>query len=421
MFKTLLSVSLIVCALTASPAAQAQQLSGNWFCRQWNAGMSLRPNATYQFRGPRGASSGTYGVRGKMFWMKDASGRTLHYTVRQLSATALVLADPQGNLLTFARVGAAGKAAASATPAPSPGGGQVLSRKGQHVLTTASVATGVGIIQFVVGQRIKASEIKELQRASIKEFNAAPAQFMAQIVSLQRSLAQLQRLQNALHIGAARQLLLAAFHKGTRAIKPKDRPLLIRVINRYVKVLAYDAANNLALTDRDAVAALRYMQFSYKLAGQEFNITPKLAALFVRSTVKAFPTMPLAQKKFFCSASLAYRLIVANWARLSAARQAKLRAAYARRQQQAARQPAKGQRTASGGAGGSTIKFPPGWSKMTRAQKRALLRKKMRGNMARQNMFRMMQNSATRHHATMLNTIENFGGTGNYWKVVPSY
>ena len=40
-----------------------------------------------------------------------------------------------------------------------------------------------------------------------------------------------------------------------------------------------------------------------------------------------------------------------------------------------------------------------------------------RENMANQNLFNMMNNMSLQNHATMLNTIENFGGTGNYWEV----
>ena len=404
----------------AAAQAQSNPLLGSWHCQRWGASMTLGDGSKYTFRGPTGASAGVFAARGGMLRMRDSSGTIVTYNIRKLTATSLVLADQRGQLLAFTRV--AGKPATPAvvTPVPVVGAGSVakgkeLARKDGQVLTTGAIDVGVGIIQFVVDRRIKKREIKKLTRASIKEFNAAPVKFNQQVASLAQSLARLRSLQNALHIGAARQLLLAAFHKATHKMKKKQKPLMIRVINKYVKVLAYDETNNLVLTKQDVAAALKYMQLSYELAGQKFKITSKLKKAFKKSTLAAFPTMSLEQKKFFCSANVAYKLIVANWDRLKGARRDQLKAAYAQRQQQAA------QARAASGGGGYGIKYPPGWSTMSKKQKRKLLRKKMRNNTARQNMFRMMQNSATQHHATMLNTIENFGGSGNYWKVVPGY
>jgi hypothetical protein len=289
--------------------------------------------------------------------------------------------------------------------------GPVLDRQGKYELNRDQVLVGVGIVEFIIGQKIKASEVDELIVASKREFKLDPASFVYQVRQLEQSLTKLRSLTDALLIGRARQELLAAFHAATMALPAEKIPLLIRLVKRYVKVLKYDQRHNLALTDRDLEGALQYMRFSHELAGQPFQITEAVRQEFSKSTLAAFPKMRLAQKRFFCSASLAWSLVDANWKKLSPAQRQQLKTAYTQR---AGATRAK----ASTRAPASSVKFPKGWDKMDKAQKQALIRKRMRSNTARQNMYSMMQNSALQNHATMLNTIENFGGTGRYWEVV---
>jgi len=115
------------------------------------------------------------------------------------------------------------------------------------------VQTGVGIIQFIIDQKIKDQEVEELTKTLIGEFQAQPRALIQHVQGLKQSLITLRSLQDPIQIGSIRQMLIAEFYKATAQIPENEKPLMIQIINRYVSVLAFDAANNLVLTDDEYV------------------------------------------------------------------------------------------------------------------------------------------------------------------------
>lgn len=390
---------LIAILLAAAGAAAAQSLEGTWTEPQYNAVMTLASNGAYVFQHPGGSSRGRYGLNGRLLWMQDAAtSQTIWYNIASLTVDALTLQDSKGLFLRFQR-----KPAASAPPpqpvSPAPKSGpegavKILSRKDGRVLTWSHVETGAGLIQVIIGQAVTPAEIKEIEAQSILEFNQNPSGFLAEMDRLAGSLAAIRAQTDPVKIGLVRQQLFAALHTATAAMKESDKPLLVRICNRYIRVLAADPAQGLVLTDRDAEGMLNYTAFQSGLEGRAVELGPELKAALTADLVRSFPGMSLEQKRLLCTASLIWLLLDANWKRLTPAQQQQFRAAHLQQAQAAAPPAVSGNVTPS-------PKSP---------------REAMRDYQARQNMFRIMNRMNTNTHALSLNIIENMGGTRNYWK-----
>jgi hypothetical protein len=282
-----------------------------------------------------------------------------------------------------------------AVPPPA-AGGKVLSEKDGLKLTEDHVRAGVGIIQFVIGGKIKDAEVAELTRTLVQEFGQSPQFVLQQMEGMKQPLAQLNSMTDPLQVGTIRQGILSAFHKATLNVREKDKPLLIQIINRHVKVLAYDPANELVLTDHDADGFLKFQQFCYQLAGLGFDVTEQQRQQFIASVQRDFPTLPVEQKRFLCSARVAWEVTEAYWVRVFNDQQrAQMQAAFAQRASQLlAPKPGAGQP----GTTGTGFQYPPGWSTMNRSQQQATFRKMMNDNWAEQNINSMLYRSCLDSH-----------------------
>ncbi|RMH75161.1 MAG: hypothetical protein D6681_22490, partial [Calditrichaeota bacterium] len=369
---------------------QGQTLVGTWINHDYNMRMELRQDGTFLFTSPYGNSNGSYMVQGNYLMMYASNGATTPYGITYFDGNRLQLVDANGGVMNFVReAGASPQTPGMDRQMPGaapPGASEVLLTTGGYQLTRADVQTGVEIVEFIIGQHIQPSEVEELTQAAIQEFPQAPAQFLQQVNSLRQSLQTLHSLTDPVKIGLARQELITAFHKGTRQIPEEQKPMIIRIINRYVKVLAFDPANNLTLTNRDVEGFLNYYRFVSELNGQPFAITPEVQQQAEQAVAQAFPTLPLEQKQVLSSASLIWQVIETNWQRFTPQQQAQFRASFTQQVPQPYGQTGYPQQNYGGGNTSTDV------SKQIRD---------MQADMwYQQNMWNMMQNMNLNSHAT---------------------
>jgi hypothetical protein len=380
--KFVLNLLLVLICISVS---FGQTAFGTWVNKQCNLSMTLNQDGTFVFTGPYGQATGVWGTQGQIFQMQDATGQITQYTITHFSQNVLQLLDVNDVTINYERQVQPGQIQ------------QTLLAEAQGLqLSNGHIHIGVGIVQFVIGQVLKQSEVDELTQASILEFKTNPQEFLNQMQGLQQSLTTMQSLQDPLQIGTLRQMLIAEFHKGTKPMAEHEKPLLIQIINRYVKVVAFDATNNLALTDKDVEAMIDYVQFSSQLSGVRVTFTADERVQYTKQLINEFSTSPIEQKQFLCSASLAWNLVKGNWQNMNQTQQTQIRENYAGTMN------AQNQQGNNGNVTQNNIN------------------KLRRENIANQCMFNIMNNMSLQNHATMLNTIENFGGTGNYWEVTDS-
>jgi len=390
---------LVVMAFAMS--AHAQSLPGTWRNGTYGITMTLDGNGTYTFEGPQGTSSGRWAQQGYMFTMADPTGRVVPYRVVALTATGLMLVDAYGVQLAYERVVPAPVAAPRA-PAKTPA--RVLAEAGGKRLTTSDLDGALGIVEFVIGGLLPASDRERFTSAAQAEFGADPAAFLAEMGRLGSSLADLHRLTDPAQVAAARQQLFTAFWKAAAPVPVAERPLLLRLIFDHVEILAVDEGAGLVLTRRDLQAALAYLLFAHGLycevTGQRLPVSPAMQQTVTAGLTANFKNLPVEQKQFLAGASVVWASVQAQWSRLDAFQQGQYKVKLA------ARFP-----------DGSSHQQPASAPSAGRAES---LADRQADFAARQRTFQIMHDINLQSHATSLNIIENIGGTGNYWEVVPS-
>jgi len=382
----------------------AQNIAGKWRDNQYNITLELNVSGSYSLQFPNGQSTGRFGINGNIFWMQDASGaQPVYYTIITLTDNLIILQDANGLRLNYQRQ----QPLASSQPAPSQyqpnthvSPARTLASKNGSTLTNAHIETGVGLIQFIIGQKISPAEVKELEAQSIIEFNQNPAYFIQEINSLAQSLQTLRSFTEPVRIGLARQQLFAALYQATYQMQETDKPLMIQVMNRYIKVLAHDPANGLVLTDKDAEGMTKYLAFNSELMGQSIALSPQLVESVAVELAGNFFSMPLEQKQLLCSASLIWQLLEANWNQLSPAQKEQYKSSFQAQIAQNFNPSSYNYSPPPATSGGSSTADA------------------MRDYRARQHMMQMMNEMNMNTNALSLNIIENIGGTGNYWSVV---
>lgn len=396
-FSVFLLTAIFLIMVPAGGNLFGQGLAGTWMESKYNAKMVLSADGTYTLQYPNGFSRGRYSLNGQVFCMQDASGANpVCYTVVGYSGNKLTLRDVNGVLMNYQRQGG-GRSAV--------GGREILAQKDGHALSQNHFNAGLGILQFIIGQKVKPSESIELRTKVIEEFRQAPAEVIRQLTVMGQSLQTVRSATDPVRIGLVRQELFAALYKATMNFKEEDKPLMIQVMNRYIKVLAFDPQTNLLLTDKDVEGMLNYITFNSELMGQKDPLTDIVRRSVRTDLVKGFPSMPLEQKRLLCTASLIWELLGTNWNRLTPAQKQQYKQAYFSQ---------IGQNTQSY----QTYKQTHGSRPANKSGSGKSTADMMREHRAKQHMFQMMNEMNMNTHATSLNIIENIGGTGNYWNVV---
>jgi len=408
---------ILILTVSGKSILYSQTLDGTWQENTYNISLILATDGQYQLQYPNGRSQGRYQFNGQMLCLQDMSGTPpVCYSLVKLSIDTLILRDATGVMMNYHRQRGSQQ---DSTPSgqqdtrdyvtKNPGAAAILAQKGNYTLTNNHFLAGLGILQFVIGQTVKPIELQELKTKLVEEFQLAPTEVLRQLESLGNSLAAIHKASDPVRIGLARQEIFSALYLATLPLKEMEKPLMVQIMNRYIKVLAYDAVNKLVLTDKDALGMINYLAFNSQLLGQEMQVTPSVQQSVISDLVNRFPTMSVEQKRLLCSASLIWQLIETNWNRMTMQQRQQYKNAFVSHMgKQASSYPSSP--TGTGYPASSTT------TKSSNSSKSAL--EQMREYNARQSMLRMMNRMNMNSHALSLNIIENIGGTGNYWKVI---
>ncbi len=384
----------------------SQSPVGKWVDSRQNFTLILRGDFTYSLTYQNGGSTGYWSSGGNQFCLRDSSGTNpVCYTVMSYSASVMVLRDVNGVLINYKKETGVQADVPVTKKRKVKGASRVIAEKGKYKLTHGHLRSGIDLTQFIIGLKIEDKEVRELKQKLVEEFNSMPDQVLGQLESIGKSMDKVHNATDPVKIGQVRQQIFAELYKLTRNMVEEQKPLMIRVINRYIKVLAYDQRNNLILTNRDVNGYINYVAFNSELAGQKILVNNAVRNSVAQQLVGNFGSMQLSQKQMLASASLIWQLTEWNWKRLNQAQKNQYIMAYRK-------QIAGNFRQSSQGAGYGQQQWTPPQKK----SKKSLSQMRAEFN-AKQNMFKMMQNMNTNSHALSLNIIENIGGTGNYWEV----
>ncbi|MBK9216885.1 MAG: hypothetical protein IPM59_15055 [Chloracidobacterium sp.] len=254
--------------------------------------------------------------------------------------------------------------------------GRPIATAGGQTLTDGHVRVGVQFINFLAGSQIKPAEETELKNDIMRSFTADPRGEIEQIREINSSMQGAYRLTDPLKIAEVRNRLLGELHQASLSLPLSEMPAAIKILRRYIKVLAFDQSSRMALTDKDLDATIAYFDFQRKLAGH--GAIPAVQKTQFRKTVtNGYSQLPLDQKALFAAMTIIWDVTRANWNQLSPVQQQQI--ISQNRQRYVVPQ-------ASAGTGRVSASD-------SRAKDRLLNEIVMNGNIARTNMIGSMGNS----------------------------
>ena len=296
----------------------------------------------------------------------------------------------------------------------------VLASSNDYNYTEGHFNKALRFLEFILGTQISEAEKQQGLKESIAEFNRAPQQSIQQVNEVDRQMQQLYQLSDPVQIALARSSMLSQLFEASRYME--EKPLMIRLMNKYTPMLVNDPQNMLVFTESDFQGYLKNNELYAKALGQNLHYSEQEIQQLRTYLCGQFNYMSLEQKQNMCVMAVIAEYTEASYNRMSSSEKAAWqnqilnRQAYQYQAQNNSLEDAfqqgynQQQRKAN-----YDVEWPEGVN--TKAEKQAYLQQ-IRSNMnSNASSFGIMQDVMMNNHATMLNTIENFGGTGNYWEV----
>ena len=295
---------------------------------------------------------------------------------------------------------------------------KVLSTLNGYNFTEGHYQKSLRFLEFIFGTKVSASDEQIILQEIIKDFKSNPQGLLDQIKSFDTTMAQFYQIQDISVIAKLRSAMISQIAASGQNMPANQQPFIIKLLNKYVPVLANDTQNMLAFTYRDFEGLVYLMQFNAQMSGQNVQYTQQQLNQLQNNLVQQFYAMTLEQKQSLCSMQVIYQYTYKIYTGLTPQQKQQWQNAIMNMQYTGY----QNNTTASNNSGYANsqsnsavdVQWPAGVT--TKAQKQAYLRK-MRSRMnANTSLMNSYYNSMMGNHAVMLNTIENFGNTGTYWK-----
>jgi hypothetical protein len=303
-------------------------------------------------------------------------------------------------------------------PMTSPSGNVLFTANGQQY-TQDHFNKEVRFVEFIIGAPMTEGEKQLGLQETAQSFSFDPAGVIQAAQEVDTQMQQILQLTDVAQIGRMRSGLIYQIYSGTQHLQQK--PFIVQLMMKYVPLLAFDASNTLAFTAGDCQAFIQLMQLQAQMAGQNAQLNAQQINEIQQSLVQQFPYLSLEQKQSLCGMQVLYGYLSNVYAQMTPEQKQQMQTQMV--QQQMAQQQqqlsgadaafAQGVQQAQQQAA-MEAQWPAG--AQTPEQKQAYLQQ-MRGNMnANAAAMNIYNDTMMGTHATMLNTIENFGDTGAYWE-----
>ncbi len=429
--KTFLQTALFLFSIFSTNNVLAQSLTGLWTEPVYQMQLQLNPDGSYVLQSLQGSSYGQYVLQGNQFWLQDAYGNILVYTVLQLTTTHFQISDVNGTVMSFVNQNSRiispptlMEAQAITVPWEQSQYNRELAKNSTFVLKEKEVRIYATLLEFLIEANLKSDELQELKKAVMADFEANPKALLQDAKQVEDALKMIYAQTNVLQIGVARQGLFANFHAYVLQNPALQEEAFFRILYEHLQVVAFDKVNNLVLTDKDVEAYLKYVNFTNDLlvGGQKMPASEKNA--FKEQLSKGFVQLPLDQKQVFCSARLLWQIVEANWNQMTAAEQEQ---AVAGLQSQMVGNPHSNSSVLnnyqttkdqySQMSGEEIVAEMDADLKRWAAEKGMTVEEYLEYRRDFNASFPMLQRASMQNHATMMNVIENMGVGDSYWSV----
>jgi hypothetical protein len=294
----------------------------------------------------------------------------------------------------------------------------VLASSNGYSYTEGHFNKALRFLEFVLGTQITEAEKQQGLAESIAEFNMAPSQSILQVEDVDMQMQQLYQISDPVQIALARSALLSQLYEASRYME--EMPLMIKLMYKYNPLLAYDTRNMLVFTEPDFQGYLKMMELNAMATGQSYSYSEQEIQQLRAYLSEQFNFISLAEKQNMCTMAIMADYATASYDQMSTNQkntwQDQMLNQQAYQYQGNSMEDAfqQGYNMQQQNAK-YEVEWPEGVN--TKTEKQAYLQQ-MRSNMnSNAASFEIMQDVMMNTHATMLNTIENFGETGNYWEV----
>lgn len=299
------------------------------------------------------------------------------------------------------------------------GSDDVLATADGYEYTTKHFEKELQFLEFILGTEITESEKQEGMEESISSFKKDPDYSLQEIKSIDEQMQQVYQLTDPYQIAIVRSAFISQLYMIFEQMN--EETFFSKVLNKYVPVLIYDQENMLAFTEQDFQGYLTMLQLNSLATGIQYSYSEKEIQQFREALVQQFYYASVADRQSMCVMSVMAQYMLASYNQLSDAEkqawqeQIINQQAYQYQNYYDQNDPfTQGYNQAAASAS-----FEPDWPAgvNTQAEKQAYLQQYRNNMNANAATYGIMNDMMMNNHATMLNTIENFGNTGNYWEV----
>jgi len=299
----------------------------------------------------------------------------------------------------------------------------------QKVLTTSKGVNytqghfnkALRFLEFILGTQISEVEKQESLQKTVEKFQLNPQAIIDEVDGIDKQMLQFYQIKDIGVIAKMRSGLITQLYASAQNLTPEQQPFIIKLLYKYVPVLAFDAQNMLAFTYRDFEGLIYLMQFKAMMTGQNLQFTQQDLIQTQTSLAQQFYYMTLEQKHNLCSMQVQYEYIYKVYSSLTPEQQQQWQNQVLNQQAyqyqnyssaDAAFQ--KGYEQQQAENKNWDTKWPD-WVK-TKADKQTYLQQ-MKTDMSANNASMNMYYDTMMQTDTMWkNVIEDWGDTGKYWE-----
>ncbi|MCB0825826.1 MAG: hypothetical protein KDC26_06525 [Armatimonadetes bacterium] len=272
--------------------------------------------------------------------------------------------------------------------------GQNIIQSQGHALTEDDIKLAHSMVTFLADGAPTEAEKLTLRAGLKKEFMAGPAEFRSGVDEVKTFMAEIRKLKEPQQLALARMTVVTLFYGLTKDMNDSDVPVIMKVIYKKNPILAYDEANQIALTKKDLDNSMRFLWFSngvYEPNAQQKKDMDALGKVISQNYLQ----MSVEEKQFLAMSAITMPVLDYNWKKLSQAQRNQLMNNYNQNYQ-----------TQMQNQGQVVAKPIPSWGQ----------NQNLDGDT-----YKFLSRMSMQNHLSMMNGIESMGGSDDYWTIRPGW
>lgn len=271
---------------------------------------------------------------------------------------------------------------------------QVLATSGNYKYTQADFTKAINFTEFLCNTKLSPVELESLKQLELKEFKETPAEALQNLENIDAQMQQIYALTDVSQIGMSRSMLIANLYSSI-AEMPNDNAFK-NIFNVHNIVLAIDPYNGISLTQQDVDSYFDYLSFYASLMGQEYIYDKQTRQAYTQNVIDLFLYGDNQTKAMLAIMTTYYNYLQASYNQLTPQQ--------------------KQEYALSMTTNYTDYEQNYDYSNTNKSNNEIDFSKN--DHATNQMYFNIMNDMNTQSHVTMMNSIEDFGNTGNYWEVV---